>query len=115
MVYILHFHRKFKHAQHYVGYCQEGRLEERLSEHRAAKYNDSFMGKVNAAGIGWSLARAIPNANENVERRIKHIWKQTKRCCPVCTETPRAISPTESYAVDDLQMWERYWAEKIKN
>lgn len=109
MVYILHFERPFKHARHYVGYCEDSRFDERMKEHHAARYQDSFMGKVNAAGIKWEVARVIPGADENLERRIKFIWKRTAALCPCCTEKPKEIKIGTGYQVSELRMWERYW------
>lgn len=114
MVYIIHFEKPFKHAKHYVGYCDDQRFEERIAEHRQARYQDSFMGKVNAAGIGWHVARTIPGADENLERRIKEVWKRTSALCPCCTDKPRKIyiNGQARHRVSDLRMWERYWDQK---
>lgn len=109
MVYILHFDKPFKHARHYVGYCEDSRFEDRMNEHRKAKWADSYMGKVNAQGIRWKVARVIPNGDENLERRIKFIWKRTAALCPCCTDKPRQITVGYTYQVSELQMWERYW------
>lgn len=35
MIYIIHFDSPYHHARHYVGFCAEGNLEQRLAQHRA--------------------------------------------------------------------------------
>lgn len=111
MVYIIHLEEKFGHSQHYVGYCDDDRFHERIAEHSKATWERGFMGKVNSQKIKWKVARIFEGADENLERRIKFVWKNTKRICPCCTENP--ITPSGHTQVSDLKMWERYWEQKL--
>lgn len=84
MIYILHFDRKFskRHTtQHYVGYCKDGRLSERIKEHRSGK-GAAITRAARKKGIGFSVAATMPGDRAE-ERRIKSN-KNTPRMCPIC-------------------------------
>jgi hypothetical protein len=77
MVYILHFDRPYKHAKHYVGFCEDGKDPlERLAEHQGQgeegkrRRGSRLMEVVTAAGIKVS-AVTILKGDRNRERQLK--------------------------------------------
>jgi hypothetical protein len=87
VVYLLHFNKPYKHAQHYWGWASH--LEARL-EHHANGSGGRLPGVVAAAGIEWSLAMVIPG-DRNTERQMKNRGGAT-RLCPICKEE-KAMAP----------------------
>lgn len=81
MLYIIHFDVPLHHAQHYVGYCKDGRLMERLLEHHAGN-GSKLLRAVSRAGIGWKVAKELPG-DRTAERKLKN-RKNTKQLCPIC-------------------------------
>ena len=90
-VYLLHFDRPYKHAQHYVGWTTN--LPSRLEEHRQGR-GARLLQVINAAGITWKLARTWTGSRQR-ERQIK---KQAgaSRFCPECGITPRKPERTST-------------------
>jgi hypothetical protein len=81
MIYILHFDTPLHHARHYVGYCADGTLDERLARHRAGR-GSRLMAAIEEAGIGYTIA--LTHAGDRrFERAIKRA-KNTSRFCPLC-------------------------------
>jgi hypothetical protein len=87
MIYILHFDEPYFHARHYVGYCAEGKLEQRLARHRAGQ-GSRLMWAIELAGIEYTLALTHPG-DRHFERRLKKA-KNTARFCPLCRATHAA-------------------------
>lgn len=88
-VYLLHFDTPFGHARHYTGWAHD--LPRRLAQHaggRGARLTEV----VQAAGIGWTLARTWPDADRGFERRLKNQGGASRRC-PACGITPRTPAP----------------------
>lgn len=92
-VYLLHFirlggkdprgtHAKLAHAGHYVGFT-EGRLQERLNEHRTG-YASKLTGAVVASGLSFLVARLWTGVTMVEEQRIKNRGGAA-RLCPLCT------------------------------
>lgn len=80
-VYLLHFHEKFHHCQHYVGWT-EGDVAKRLDKHwkgAGAKLLKAVVG----AGIEICLVRVWKNQDRHFERRLKN-RKNSKQLCPLC-------------------------------
>lgn len=107
MVYILHFDKPFGHARHYVGYCKDARFNDRMEEHKQGR--SGFMKRVHDAGIAWQVVATFPGATENFERRIKTVWKNTTRICPICSGGHEV---GKKVRISDLDMWEAYWKKK---
>lgn len=83
IVYILHFHKPFHHAKHYVGWCKVGRFGERMSEHHRG-IGAKLTAAVKEAGIGWEISwRKGSPLNE---RWIKN-QKRTPCICPYCNKS----------------------------
>ena len=78
-VYLIHFHRPYKHARHYLGHALD--LEARLERHRAGD-GARLLQVITAAGIGWTLVRTWPGGRE-MERQLKR-QKNSPRLCPLC-------------------------------
>lgn len=83
-VYLLHFERRYKHAGHYIGWTAD--LSARLADH-AAGHGARLLAVVQAAGIGWTLARTW-RGSRGRERQIKR-QGGASRCCPLCGVRPR--------------------------
>jgi predicted GIY-YIG superfamily endonuclease len=83
MVYLIHFHTKFWHAQHYIGYCDVDRFMTRMSLHLAGK-GSKLIRAINKVGIKWNCVRVWMDATRTDERRFKNYHK-IARYCPVCS------------------------------
>lgn len=84
MIYLLHFSTKFKHAGHYIGFVEDGGLEERLARHRAGR-GATLLKHVTGASITFVLARTW-EGDRKLERRIKK-HGGASRICPICSST----------------------------
>jgi predicted GIY-YIG superfamily endonuclease len=100
-VYLIHFEQPLKHAHHYLGWCNDGKLKERLERHRAGN-GSKLMRAIKLAGIGWQVVRTWENVDRSFERKLKN-HKKTQKFCPVCcgSKPPKDIkteqfTPTES-------------------
>lgn len=86
MVYLLHFEKAYKHANHYIGFAEnQGTLERRLEHHRRGT-GSRLMAAVSIAGIGFVLARTWEDGDRNFERRLKNL-KNSRGLCPICTQS----------------------------
>jgi hypothetical protein len=61
-VYLVHFSRRFKHAQHYMGFCEKNNVAPRIERHRA--------------GRGSRLLAAVTGAR--IPYRVSRLWRGTK-------------------------------------
>jgi predicted GIY-YIG superfamily endonuclease len=86
VVYLLHFERPYHHARHYLGTTSN--LKRRLAEHEAGR-GARLLAVVQAAGIGWELARLWPGGRDR-ERQLKRQGGHA-RLCPLCGITPRGL------------------------
>lgn len=84
MVYLIHFHSRYRHAGHYVGWTEEDNLDARIEEHRRGN-GARLMAVVREAGIDWEVARVWPGYTRKDERRIKNSG-HIPRYCPICRE-----------------------------
>ncbi len=78
-VYLIHFDKPYRHAQHYLGYTND--LDARLAAH-ASGNGARLMEVVANAGITWRLAQTWAGGRE-LERRLKR-QKNSPRLCPIC-------------------------------
>ena len=81
MIYIIHFDSPLHHARHYVGYCRDGSLEERLARHRAGS-GSRLMLAVKLAAITWTVALTRPG-DRRFERQLKRSHN-TPRFYSIC-------------------------------
>jgi hypothetical protein len=80
---MLHFHRPYRHARHYVGWTED--LLDRL-DHHAAGRGARLVAVILQAGIGFTLVR-VCEGTRRTERAIKN-GGGAVRYCPVCTSHP---------------------------
>src|SRR5688500_12920010 len=86
-VYLLHFDRPYRHARPSSGLPVT--LAARLADHPAGK-GARLLAVIQAAGIGWTLARTWPGTRRT-ERALKNQGGAARRC-PLCGVTPRPIT-----------------------
>ena len=79
VIYLLHFERRYEHAAHYTGWASD--LEHRLTEHAAGR-GARLLAVIQAAGIGWTLARTWSGTRSD-ERALKRQGGASRRC-PLC-------------------------------
>jgi len=79
-VYLIHFHRAYHHARHYLGWTAD--LSERIDRH-ASGNGSPLVRAVTAAGIGWTVVRTWVGVTRDFERHL-HKTKAGPRFCPVC-------------------------------
>jgi hypothetical protein len=85
MLYLIHFMKPYKHAGHYRGYCEDGKLDERLARHRSGS-GARLIRVIQEAGIDWVLAATFPGGRKQ-ERNLKK--KSVKDICPICAVEQR--------------------------
>lgn len=87
MVYLIHFDTPLAHARHYVGYCEDGRLEQRLEEHRRGE-GANILRVCNERGISYDVVRTWEGADRARERKIKNT-NHVPYYCPVCRQAKK--------------------------
>lgn len=87
-VYLIHFQTPIGNtdnpraqAQHYLGSCETGRLQQRLLEHRQGN-GAAIMRAVHDAGIPWTVTRTWHGTRE-LERTLK-AEHNNRMLCPLC-------------------------------
>lgn len=83
-VYLLHFHPRYKHARHYLGYTKN--IAARIEEHQRGAGARLTQVAV-ASGTTLELVR-LWKGNRKIERLLKH-RKNAPLLCPLCN--PRAL------------------------
>lgn len=83
IVYLIHFDKPYKHANHYIGFVEED-LCRRLQEH-LDNYGSKLLKAVNNANIQWEVVRVWEGVDRNFERKLKK-RKNSKQMCPVCNK-----------------------------
>ena len=89
LVYVIHFKKPFKHAKHYIGFCEFGNLEKRMEAHRKGN-GSKLMKAVTEAGIDWEVANIYENVDRGFERKLKN-QKNSARFCPFCNDKLKQI------------------------
>ena len=92
MVYLIHFQKKYKRVQHYIGYTNN--LKRRMHDHELGTLGAKLLVAVRNAGINFEVVRTWPDADRSFERKLKN-RKQASCFCPVCRaekERKRALS-----------------------
>lgn len=86
MVYLIHLEKKYKHAQHYLGFVDGGedRLQSRLQYHRKGQ-GSKFLRAVTQACIPFDVVRTWPEGDRNFERMLKN-KKKASILCPICAK-----------------------------
>jgi predicted GIY-YIG superfamily endonuclease len=79
VVYLIHFEKKYFHAQHYIGYTHGFK---RRMEHHKAGTGSRLLAHLKKIGIAWEVVRKWPG-DGNFERKLKN-QRNAPRFCPVC-------------------------------
>jgi predicted GIY-YIG superfamily endonuclease len=82
-VYLLHFDGPLGHAKHYLGFCENGNLFERIAYHLKGRGSRLVKAAV-ASGCGIYVVRLWKGATRDDERRLKN--HSSTRYCPVCSD-----------------------------
>lgn len=86
VIYLLHFDQPYRHAKHYIGFCEsESNLDSRF-EYHAKGYGSRLLAVLSERGIGFKLVRLWEGTRDD-ERAFKNLRKAT-RYCPVCSARP---------------------------
>ena len=80
-----------------------------MDEHSSGR-GSKFLKRVLDAGITWEVVARL-SGDENLERRIKFVWKDTVKRCPVCTPHTRQTT-SNGRKISDLTMWEDYFVNR---
>ena len=80
-VYLVHFARRFKDKQHYLGFSTN--VPERVKAHRAGR-GAPLLGAVTKKGIPWRVARTWKRKDGYFEQSLKRGYA-LKDLCPVCS------------------------------
>jgi hypothetical protein len=80
-VYLLHFARKFRGKQHYMGFTTN--LSERLKAHKSGR-GAPLVGAVAERGIGVKVARTWKHKDGFFEQRLKRSFALPD-LCPTCS------------------------------
>ena len=81
-VYLLHFHEKFHHCQHYIGWTEKDDVGERMAKHAEGR-GSKLLKAVMEKKITVSLVRVWKGEDRNFERKLKN-RKKSKQLCPLC-------------------------------
>lgn len=82
MVYLIHIHPSIHHSRHYLGYCADNRLDNRLNEHE--KGQGARLTRVaRELGRELILTRVWVGKGRRFERKLKN-RKNAPRLCPLC-------------------------------
>lgn len=79
-VYLIHFNKKLRHAQHYLGFADD--VDKRIARHRSGR-GARLLRALNDLGIEWECVRRWDDGDRAFERKLKGL-KNAKRLCPVC-------------------------------
>lgn len=109
-VYLLHFERKVRGAQHYLGITRSARLDRRMHDH-CGEHGSRLTALACKSGIGFTLARTWPAESLDLEKRLKASGHFAK-LCPICrgeldlNGSRRTFSPR--IATQSENDWESY-------
>lgn len=82
IVYLLHLDSKVSgQSQHYLGYCADNNLNNRLASHRNGT-GAKFIAEANRQQINWACVRTW-KGDRKLERQLKN-RKNAKFLCPQC-------------------------------
>lgn len=103
LVYVLHFHEKLHHAQHYIGATTDDQLEKRLRRH-AAGHASKITSKLRRMGIEWSLAglytTSMPVRIAEVRAKLRHAGAAH---CQTCSEQAKKITGCQMVDVRNVK------------
>lgn len=97
MVYLIHFDKPLKHAQHYIGYTHD--LDQRFHAHSCTTDGAKLLHAVRDAGIGFQVVNVWANGDRGLERDLKN-KKNARRFCPVCNPKLNCFTTPEGMRYD---------------
>lgn len=86
-VYIIHFDKKYKHCQHYIGFTTIG-VKNRIAKHKAGN-GAALLRALNTHGVSYNVSVIFPNVPQEFEFKLKS-WKNSKKICPICKYNKKA-------------------------
>lgn len=85
-VYLIHLDRPIRHSRHYLGYCANETLEQRLHRHKTNN-GAVLLREANNRGITYNVIRTWNSLDwksaRTLERKLKS-WHNSPRLCPIC-------------------------------
>lgn len=87
MVYILAIEPPLRHAQYYLGYCQDSGLTKRLQRHKTGSGATLTRAAIQA-GRCLRLVAILPHADRSIERSLKN-RKNTPRLVKSIMSNPK--------------------------
>jgi hypothetical protein len=87
-VYLLHFDKKIGHALHYMGSCEQDRLDKRMREHQTGN-GASITKRAVEQGAGFVLAGLWVVADRAEEKKMKRRG-HFKETCLECVRSEHA-------------------------
>jgi hypothetical protein len=89
LVYLVHLLPAYRHARHYLGFAEQGRLPRRLREHATSDHQGARLLRVAlAAGGDFTLTRLWVGSRK-LERQLKQRKAVPRLLCPACPTPPR--------------------------
>src|SRR5687767_14537135 len=94
MIYLLHATKNLGtvgrgSASHYLGYCEEDKLWQRLSQHGKNRSHVAIIRAFHRVGAELLLVRVWPNGTRDDERHLKKSH-HVKQLCPECNPSWRS-------------------------
>lgn len=93
-VYVLHFDPPYKHARHYIGFC-EGTVEKRFERHCNGNGNPLVKAAKNA-GSKITVAHVFEGASRTFERQLKN-RRDVCKWCKLCGRKQRKVPKWEEH------------------
>jgi hypothetical protein len=84
-VYLIHFSRRFHHAQHYIGFSIGLNPSRRIALHRAGVSRAMLMRALHRAGIPFHVSRVWYGVGRGTERKLKRRNGGIRAACPLCS------------------------------
>lgn len=101
IVYLICFEKPYKHAKHYIGFCEDGNLEQRLKRHKQGN-GARLLQVITENKIKFKVTRTWENVTRDFERKLKN-RKKSSQLCPLCKggktcrkDTNHSITKTEN-------------------
>lgn len=91
-VYVLHFDPPYKHARHYIGFCEK-EVNTRLATHCNGNGNPLVKAAV-AAGSKITVAHVFKGADRTFERKLKN-RRDVCKWCRLCKRKQRSVPKWE--------------------
>jgi hypothetical protein len=81
---------------HYIGYCEDGRLWQRMKEHHTGKSKVSIIRAYQEAGATLYLVRVWPDGGQALERHLKNRGHYRSHC-PICSNI---LKPEQAVSIE---------------